>query len=447
MKLVQRNLLPVMLSLLFILLAAPGINGQAPLQVTNEIAKLLASDGAAGDHFGFAVAVSGDTAVVGAPHDSDNGGVSGSAFVFVLNGTSWDQQAKLLASDGFSGDSFGSSVAVSGDTVVVAAHGDDDNGNFSGSVYVFVRNGTNWDQQAKLLASDGTPLDALGASALALSGDTVVAGAHGHPNGDNFGAAYVFVRSGTSWYQQAKLLADDGEVGDFFGVSVDVSGDTAVVGATVDDNQTGSAYVFVRSGTVWSQQAKLLGSGTTSHFGLSVAVSGDTAVVGGGDLDGVGGSGAAWVFVRSGTSWFQQAKMLPSDGAQGDQFGGRVAVSGDVAVAGASQDDDQGTNSGSAYVFRRNGTSWSQQTKLLASDGAQDDWLGAWSVAVSGDTVVVAADLHDDRGENSGAAYVFDLDPDKRRPTADAGPDQAVRVGDKVLLDGAAVRSTTTHPP
>ena len=128
-----------MLSLLFILLAAPGINGQAPLQVTNEIAKLLASDGAAGDRLGFAVAVSGDTAVVGAPHDSDNGGVSGSAYVFVRNGTSWDQQAKLLASDGVAGDVFGTSVAVSGDTVVVSAKGDDDNGNGSGSAYGSIR--------------------------------------------------------------------------------------------------------------------------------------------------------------------------------------------------------------------------------------------------------------------------------------------------------------------
>ena len=419
-------------------MAAPGIKGQAPLQVTNEIAKLLATDGEAGDRPGFSVAVSGDTAVVGAPHDSDNGGVSGSAYVFVRNGTSWDQQAKLVASDGFAGDSFGSSVAVSGNTVVVAAHGNDDNGDFSGSAYVFVRSGTTWSQQAKLLAADGTPLDALGASALALSGDTVVAGAHGHPNGDNFGAAYVFVRSGTSWAQQAKLLPTDGEAGDFFGVSVDVSGDTAVVGAFVDGDHSGSAYVFVRSGTVWSQQAKLLGSGTTSHFGLSVAVSGDTAVVGGGDDDGVGGSGAAWVFVRDGTSWSQQAKMLPSDGALGDQFGGRLAVSGDTAVVGASQDDDQGKNSGSAYVFRRSGTNWCQQTKLLASDGAQDDWFGAWSVAVSGSTAVVAADLDDDQGENSGSAYVFDLGPQNHPPTADAGLNRAVRVGDTVMLDGTA---------
>ena len=168
MRLAQRCASSVLLSILFILSAAPGINGQASLKVSNEIAKLEATDGAAGDRLGFSVAVSGDTAVVGAPHDSDKGGVSGSAYVFVRNGTSWDQQAKLLASDGFGGDSFGSSVAVSGDTVVVAAHGDDDNGNFSGSVYVFVRSGTSWSQQAKLLASDGTPLDALGASAVSI---------------------------------------------------------------------------------------------------------------------------------------------------------------------------------------------------------------------------------------------------------------------------------------
>ena len=143
----------------------------------------------------------------------------------------------------------------------------------------------------------------------------------------------------------------------------------------------------------------------TSHFGLSVAVSGDTVVVG---AD--GNAAAAWVFVRSVRSWSQKAKLLPADGAHGDRFGTPLALSGDTVVVGASYDDDSGTNSGSAYVFLRDGTSWSEQTKLLASDGAQDDAFGS-TVALSGGTAVVGANFDDDRGENSGSAYVFVLAP------------------------------------
>ncbi|XYH97831.1 hypothetical protein ACMHYB_60445 [Sorangium sp. So ce1128] len=398
-------------------------------------AKLTASDGAAEDLFGSSVAVSGDgsTAVVGAPGDNvgSNPG-QGSAYVFVRSGTTWTEQAKLTASDGAASDLFGSSVAVSGDgsTAVVGASLDDVGGNPNqGSAYVFVRSGTTWTEQAKLTASDGAAEDLFGSS-VAVSGDgsTAVVGARLDDVGgnENQGSAYVFVRSGTTWTEQAKLTASDGAAGDRLGVSVAVSGDgsTAVVGAFLDDvggnPLQGSAYVFVRSGTTWTGQAKLTASDGAAfdQLGVSVAVSGDgsTAVVGapGDDVAGNENQGSAYVFVRSGTTWTEQAKLTASDGAAFDNSGRSVAVSGDgsTAVVGAPGDEVAGNpNQGSAYVFVRSGTTWTEQAKLTASDGAAGDDFGV-SVAVSGDgsTAVVGASL-DDVGGNSdqGSAYVFVL--------------------------------------
>ena len=270
-------------------------------------------------------------------------------------------ELKLTASDAAAGDFFGVSVAVSGDTAVVGATLDDDacptnrlcN---SGSAYVFVRSATTWIQQAKLTASDAAAEDFFGVS-VSVSGDTAVVGAFADDDaGSNSGSAYVFVRSDSTWTQQAKLTASDAAASDFFGLFVSVSGDTAVVGAPEDDDagsSSGSAYVFVRSGTTWTQQAKLTAGDAAAFddFGFSVSVSGDTAVVGAPVGDGaVTNSGATYVFVRSGTTWSQQAKLTASDGALFDDFGFSVSVSGDTAVVGAHRNDDPGVDSGSAYV-------------------------------------------------------------------------------------------------
>ncbi|MGI8758559.1 MAG: Calx-beta domain-containing protein, partial [Acidimicrobiales bacterium] len=217
-------------------------------------AKLTAIDAAAGDRFGRSVAVSGDTAVVGAYLDDDAfaGTDSGSAHVFTRTGTTWAQQAKLTAIDAAAGDRFGRSVAVSGDTAVVGAPFDDPTDTDSGSAYVFTRTGATWAEQAKLTAADGAADDHFGRS-VAVSGDTAVVGAHFDDDDDagtDSGSAYVFTRTGTTWAQQAKLTAADAAAYDYFGYSVAVSGDTAVVGARGDDDaglDSGSAYVFVPS--------------------------------------------------------------------------------------------------------------------------------------------------------------------------------------------------------
>jgi len=394
---------------------APGLVAAlaSPQGVCRE-PKLLASDGASGDWFGRAVSVSGDTALVGAYLDHDNGYYSGSAYVFKRDGSTWTQQAKLLASDGAANDSFGISVSVSGDTALVGAWGDDDNGTASGSAYVFVRNGGTWAQQAKLLAIDGWAGDLFGV-AVSVSGDTALVGAYkDDDNGSDSGSAYVFVRNGSTWTEQAKLLASDGAALDYFGLPVSVSGDTALVGAYRDDDngsESGSAYVFVRNGGTWTWQAKLLASdgAADDQFGRAVSVSGDTALVGAAlDDDNGGDSGSAYVFVRNGGTWTWQAKLLAGDGARIDLFGIDVSVSGDTALVGAGYDDDNGSFSGSAYVFVRNGSTWTQQAKLLASDGTLFDYFGV-AVSVSGDTALVGAYQDNDNGGSSGSAYVFSL--------------------------------------
>ncbi|MCB9336650.1 MAG: hypothetical protein H6577_00820 [Lewinellaceae bacterium] len=386
---------------------------------STETDKLTASDGATDDQFGWSVSLSGDYALIGAYGDSGNGNgsYSGSAYVFVRSGTAWTEQAKLTASDGASGDFFGNSVSLSGDYALIGAYQDDDNGNLSGSAYVFVRSGTTWTEQAKLTASDGAANDWFGNS-VSLSGDYALIGAtkdSGNGNGSYSGSAYVFVRSGTAWTEQAKLTASDGAANDWFGNSVSLSGDYALIGAYGDSGNgngfsSGSAYVFVRSGTAWTEQAKLTASdgATDDQFGWSVSLSGDYALIGAyGDDNNVADSGSAYVFVRSGTTWTEQAKLTASDGAANDWFGWSVSLSGDYALIGAYRDDNNVADSGSAYFFVRSGTTWTEQAKLTASDGATDDQFG-WSVSLSGDYALIGASYDDDNGDNSGSVYVFE---------------------------------------
>ena len=354
-------------------------------------ATLAASDGVRGDQFGYSVAISGDTAVVGA-----NARGSGAVYVFVRSGTGWTQQAKLTVPGLSNGDALGVSVAISGDTIVSGAAF---NTNILGAAYVFVRNGTTWTQQAKLTASDGAAGDAFGIS-VAVNGDTIVVGASGRNSGR--GAAYVFFRSGTAWSEQAELSASDGSPGDQFGCAVSVDSQTAVVGANEKGSGQGAAYVFTRSGASWSQQAELTSADGVAgdQFANSVSVSGNTVVAGANNK--ASNLGAAYVFLRSGATWAQQAELMAFDGAAGDFFGNSVALSGDTAVVGSFV---QGSERGAAYVFTRSGNSWTQQDKLTASDGGSGDALG-WSVAVSGDTAVAGAPL---RASKQGEAYVFPM--------------------------------------
>ncbi|HIK61102.1 MAG: FG-GAP repeat protein [bacterium] len=364
--------------------------------------KLLPSDGVAYDYFGAYVAISGTTAIVSAYGDGDNGSFSGSAYLFdAITGA---LIAKLLPSDGTTSDYFGKSVAVSGATAIVGAYYDDDYGSETGSAYLF--DATTGAQMAKLLASDAAPGDYFGYS-VAISGATAIVGAvWDDDSGFNSGSAYLFDAStGT---QIAKLLPNDGASWDEFGVSVAISGTTAIVGADRDNangTNSGSAYLF--DTTTGTQLAKLLASDGASHdyFGSFVAISGGTAIVGAhGHGDNGANSGSAYLF--DATTGAQIAKLLASDGSVGDAFGRSVSISGATAIVGApGNTGENGRLTGSSYFFDT--TTGAQVGKLLASDGSGGDWFGG-SGAISGATAIVGAAYDSDNGPNSGSAYLFD---------------------------------------
>jgi hypothetical protein len=389
--------------------------------------KLVAPDGAQDDRFGWAVAVGGDTAVVGAQLDDIGGNFNqGSVYVFERNAggsNNWGFIKRLTASDGAASDVFGYAVAIDGDVLVVGAVNDvGSDFNFSqGSAYVFYRNagGANtWGEVRKLTASDGAGGDYFGYS-VSVSGDVIAVGARDHDVGDNFdqGSAYVFERNtggDNNWGQTRKLIADDGAASDAFGISVSVSGDVVVVGAYVDDVGTnfdqGSAYVFERDAggaNNWGQVKQLVASDGASddRFGSSIGVNGSTVVAGA-----PFGQGSAYVFERDAggaNNWGQVRKLT----AAGEIFGNSVSVSGDVIAVGAAW-DDVGPNfaQGSAYAFERNtggANNWGQTQKLTALDGASDDWFG-YAVAVSGGVIVAGAFPADVSGRlNQGSAYAF----------------------------------------
>lgn len=381
--------------------------------------KLTASDAAAGDLFGAEVAISGDTAVVGAEKDDDRGEDSGSVYVFVREGSNWTEWVKLNASDADAGDYFGFSVAIDGDTIVVGAIKDDDAGEESGSAYVFTRNGSIWTEQAKLTASDADAGDHFGYS-VGIDGDTIVVGADldgrdRDVEDDKYGSAYVFVRNGSNWTEQAKLTAGDDE-GVMFGESVAISGDTIVIGSSQTDTDAGehagAAYVFSRVGSIWTEQTKLTHSDAAAgdDFGHNVDIYEDTIVVGARtkDINTLQDAGAAYVFTRNGSTWTEQAKLTASDAATEDCFGQSVAIDNDSVIVGVRDSDDAGWSSGSAYVFIRNDSVWDEQVKLTASDAATKDRFG-FSVAISGNTVMVGAHFNDDAGEDSGSVYIYEL--------------------------------------
>ncbi|MCK7593460.1 FG-GAP repeat protein, partial [Pseudomarimonas salicorniae] len=380
----------------------------------------------AGDQFGYSLALSGSTLVVGAPEEdgaapgAGQGGQdnsvpgSGAAYVFVRRNGSWEQQAYLKASNAEENDDFGVAVAICGDTIVVGAiyessastgvngEADDNSMPSSGAAYVFVRSGDTWRQQAYLKASNPGPGDLFGWS-VDVSGDTVVVGAFGEDsaargvNGDGSddfadrsGAAYVFVREGETWREQAYLKASNAGAGDGFGVSVAVFGDTVAVGAVAESSSArgvngdghddsavaaGAAYVFVREGEIWREQAyiKASNSDADDRFGQEVALFRDTLVVG---------------------------AVLEDGGAR--------TVNGDGA-------DNSVLDSGAAYVFVREADVWTEEAYLKPSNPGSVDRFGD-DLAVSGDVVVVSArredspvggSQDDDSLTDSGAAYVF----------------------------------------
>ncbi len=464
-------------------------------------AYVKAANAGAGDAFGMSIALDGDTLAVGAPYEdsgktgvgavgADDGAMdAGAVYLFARDsGGNWAPGAYLKPSNTGPGDSFGASVALDGDTLVVGApyedsaetgaagDGTDDSAPDAGAVYVFTRDSAGmWSQRAYLKASNTDPGDDFGI-AVALDGDTLVVGASredsiesgtaGHGSDNNAidaGAAYVFARDATgAWSQVAYLKASNTDSGDNFGYSVAVAENTLVVGARYessastaidagqannDAQSAGAAYVFVRDGAgAWSQQAYLKPSNTDASdaFGTQVALSRDTVAVGavferssatgvdGDDTDNTASeAGAVYVFVRDDTgTWSQQAYIKASNAARLDHFGASLALSGDLLAVGATgesssatgingaQADDSMSESGAVYVLSRSGSVWSQQAYVKASNTGTLEAFG-YAVAISGDTVAVGAanedsaattvdgDQSDNTAAGAGAVYVL----------------------------------------
>jgi hypothetical protein len=423
-----------------------------------ETSQLLASDGAPTDYFGRAVAVDGDTAVVGAYGDDDLGNESGAVYVFVRDSAgAWNFQQKILPADGSADERFGWVVALDGDTLVVGKESWDFFNPPPGAAYVFTRDAAGvWSEQQKLTAYDGAPGDYFGES-VSVSGDTIVIGAAGDDDaGTDSGSAYVFTGDSAGlWNLQQKFTASNGAAGDGFGSQVDIDGDALIIGAPGYDESgaiedSGMAYVFTRDASgLWTQQQSLGpdNPATGSAFADAVAISGTTAVVGawGDDIAG-SNAGAAYVYNQDASGlWSLQRQLRAADASAGDYFGMAVDVDGQNLVVAAYGDDDNGVDAGSAYQFSlgADGT-WQESLKLLASDGLDYDYLGSASgaVGISGSTVIAGARLDDTAsGSNAGSAYLFDTAPTGDQPDI-ALSTTSTDFGD-VLVGQTAQRSIT----
>ena len=413
--------------LLTIMLADRG--AQYPITVDPYIqeAELTNNDDGHGQ-LGYSVAIDGDTIVAGAPQVTVNDHPQqGALYVFTKPASGWSnatQTAKLTASDGQPTDFLGGSVAISGNTVVAGAPGV---GGGAGAVYVFVEPPSGWantTESAKLSVAGGSSAD-LGYS-VAVSGNTVVAGADSEEIGANVGqgAAYVFLKPGTGWHsdtQNAELTASDGEEGDALGRSVAIDGDTVVAGAEFANGERGAAYVFVKPAAGWpaqdTQTAKLTASGDSAdRAGRSVAISGDTVAVGAPGVEGgpSPGNGEVFVFVEPAGGWTSEtptAELVASNGQGDDALGESVAIDGSTIVAGAP---DAALNVGAAYLFVRPPGGWVNSTEtaeLTSPGGGESPELGS-SIGISGQEIVAGAPGPPVAvGSLPGAAFVFGPTP------------------------------------
>ncbi len=374
---------------------------------------ILADDGKAGDYFGFSAAIDGSTVLVGAfKADIDNAIDAGAAYVYVLGSNGWQQEAKLVADPLFAGDTLGGNVALKGDIAMLGAINRDDKGEDSGAVVSFERKSNIWGQTQIITAPDAMPGDSFGQT-IALTEKFLIIGA---PKSDalglDSGAAYIYKRESDQWRYQAKLVASDGAAGDLFGISVAAYGNTVLIGADLHDEKAenaGAAYVYVLDDGKWQQQAKLVASdaGETDIFGVRVSLWDNTALISArrDDIAELGiDAGSAYIFVRQGATWYQQAKLISPDGKADDRFGRGVAISGDTAIISAMNHDENGNDSGAVYVYKKQDGNWHYSSKIIANNGLPADRFG-WNLALSNNVAVIATPHKDANGKESGAVY------------------------------------------
>lgn len=379
---------------------------------------LVAADGDVAAGYGWSVAIDGSTAVVGAHNDDAAGFDSGSAYILTFDGSSWDETQKLVGIGIGSSDGFGDAVAIDGDTIVIGTPGDDDAGTNAGAAYIFTNIEGTWSQTAKLIAPPVVGGDNY-ASAVDIDGDTIVISASlTDTAGSNSGAAYIYRRIKGVWTYQTQLQSNDIAQFDRFGIDVAVSGNRVLIGADSDDDNgssSGSAYIFSYDGTTWSQTAKFTAAdgATDDQFGECVDISGSSAIIAARyDDDTFNRSGSAYIFEYDGASWSQSTKLTAFDPASSNYFGQDVAIHNNRAIVGAwGRIGPFGFfNAGVAYAYSKSNASWSLDNQLVASDQEGGDFYG-YAVAVTDDHAIIGADGNDDFwwGPDAGAVYMIDL--------------------------------------
>jgi hypothetical protein len=397
-------------------LALCGVTGtvfaQDPCEA-NESGKCSALDAELGDRFGDAVAIDGNVAIMGAPHDNDKGDQSGSAYIFEFDGNNWDQLTKLVAPDGLPDDYFGDSVAVSGTVALFGAPGVHIGSPGAGSAYVFRLVGGTWDFEQELEPSVPSLFGAFGTSVSVHAGAALV----GAPQAlTGSGEVYAFRYETNEWIEKGILAASDADLQDQFGISVSVQGNVALIGANHDDQageNVGAAYIFrfdPETGQ-WDQDVKLtIPDAQPNHgFGISVSLSGNFALIGANnDEPGADDSGSAYVLRFDGANWVEEAILTAPTGAPpADDYGRTVSISGDLAVVAADFDSPAEGSEGAAYLYRREfdggGWAWNLVAKLIASDRAVGDVFGTF-VAIDGGTAFVGSPQDDLKG----SAYSFE---------------------------------------
>ena len=391
--------------------------------------EIVPDDRQQGEWFAFSVSISEDIAIAGAPFK----GGKGAAYIAVFDKGNWREQVKLVAADLAAENWFGFSVSISEGTAIIGAplHSLGDV-KWTGAAYIFERQGKKeWKEKAKLVAEDAVEKAEFGHS-VAISGDTAIVGAYldPHDGKNKAGSAYIFVSERGEWEQQAKLTPDDADDGKNFGKSVAIHKHTAIVGAHLDNHsgsKAGSAYIFVRDGNNWTQQAKLTASDAAARdeFGISVGISGSTAIVGSPFDDDAGGkSGSAYIFGNNGGVWTERAKLTAADAAAGDEFGKAVAIDANRAIIGARLHDGRKPDSGAVYAFSRVAGAWVEQSKTIHKKDAEADEFGN-AVAISEDFAIIGAyrrNLPDkggmccDLGVDGGSAYIFHTEEDLNAP-------------------------------
>ncbi len=376
---------------------------------------LQSSSPSSNDCYGSDVAVHGDYAIVGAYEDDTQGTDAGAAYIYSRSGGTWTQQQKLFASDAAADDHFGTAVDIYGDYAVVSAQMDDNtNGVDAGSVYLFRRSGSSWVQQTKVVISGGGADTFFGASVAIGSGYFVAGSTHYTNSVWHDGSAFVFQYTSISAQQSAVLANTDPNSNELFGHAVDIDGDTIVVSAPWDQlnsSSGGSVSVFTRQGSVWSLQQAFQSNTMTSltdSFGWDVSLDGDRLLVGAIGVDTTAiGTGAAYVFQRTSGTWTQQAMLTASNPAADDDLGMSVSLDGNLAVVGVPFRNAPGADVGSAYVFRYRYGSWTQQEQLLPTVLVAGTFFGS-QVAIDTDVIFAVSGYDYGSGYTYGAAFVFD---------------------------------------